>query len=73
MFRLTTYPDATPGKDDLVNYVSSRASATIAVATQFIFGIDYATGDIDDQEERRKIHELTDVLTDAANAGEVAK
>lgn len=29
-------------------------------------------GDVDDQEERRKIHELTDVLTDAANAGEVA-
>lgn len=29
-------------------------------------------GDIDDQEERRKIHELTDVLTDAAKAGEVA-
>ena len=28
-------------------------------------------GDIDDQEERRKIHELTDVLTNAANAGEV--
>jgi len=30
-------------------------------------------GDVDDQEERRKIHELTDVLTNAANAGEVAK
>lgn len=29
-------------------------------------------GDVDDQEERRKIHELTDVLTDAAKAGEVA-
>ena len=50
MFRLVTYPDATPRKDDLANYVSSRASATIAVATQFIIGINYATGDIDDPE-----------------------
>ena len=50
MFRLTAYRDAIPGKDDLANYVSSRASATIAAATQFIFGMDYITGDIDDQE-----------------------
>ena len=28
-------------------------------------------GDIDDQEERRRVLELTDVLTNAANAGEV--
>ena len=50
MFRLTTYPDATPGKDDLANYVSSRVSATIAVTTQFIFGINYVTGEIDAQD-----------------------
>ena len=50
MFRLTTFRDAIPGKDDLANYVSSHASATIAAASQFIFGMDYITGDIDDQE-----------------------
>ena len=49
MFRLTAYPDATPGKDDLANYVSSRASATIAAGAQFIFGVDHDTGDIKDQ------------------------
>ena len=50
MFRMTAYRDAIPGKDDLANYVSSHASATIAAATQFIFGMNYITGDIDDQE-----------------------
>ncbi|MBR2257279.1 MAG: hypothetical protein IJ899_08065 [Blautia sp.] len=58
MFRLVTYPDATPGKDDLANYVSSRASATIAAATQFIFGINYVTGDLDDQEVFESTYEM---------------
>ena len=43
----------------------------VEAAAQIAESIDL--GDIDDQEERRKIHELTDVLTNAANAGEVAK
>ena len=50
MFRLTEYSDATPGLDDLANYISSRASATIAVATQFIFGVNYLTGEVDNDE-----------------------
>ena len=50
MFRLTTYPNAAPGKDDAANYISSRASATIAAAIQVIFGVNCDTGDIDDRE-----------------------
>ena len=40
-------------------------------ASQIAESIDF--GDIDDQEEQRKINELTDVLTNAANAGEALR